>query len=39
MLFKALDIYLEHLEKRQASRILIREATQLKNEIEKMKVC
>lgn len=38
-MLRALDIYLDRLERVQASRAVIRETIWLKKEIEKMKIC
>jgi hypothetical protein len=39
IMIMALDSYLDSLESRQASRMIIREARWLKEEIEKMRLC
>lgn len=39
VMISALDSYLRTLESRQASRMVIREAIWLKEEIEKMRTC
>lgn len=39
IMIKALDTYLDKLEKIQASRIVTRETRLLKEEIEKMRTC
>jgi len=39
LVLKAIDTYLDRLEKIRASRIVIRETLQLKQAIEKIKIC